>query len=84
MAKDNMHSKEQVGPRTELKTSIRKYGINENSSERERKNHNPSEGVIRELRKQWYQELFRTYCTRKLWSYEYPFVENIMQLTASQ
>ena len=51
--------------------------------EREIPKLNPAEGVIRELRKRWYQEVFRTYCPRKLWSYGYPFVENIMQLTAN-
>ena len=33
-----MHAKEQVGPRTELKANVRKYGINGHSSERERSN----------------------------------------------
>ena len=44
---DMMHSKEQVGPKTEFKASVRKYGINKHSSERERSKENPAEGVIR-------------------------------------
>ena len=54
IATDTMHVKEQVGTRTEFQASVRKYGINRHSSDRERSNHNPDEGVIRELRKQWY------------------------------
>ena len=55
---DTMHSKEQMGPRTEFQASGRKYVINGPSSKRERSNQNPDEGVIRELRKRWYQEVF--------------------------
>ena len=53
MDTDKMHAKEKVGPRTELQASIRKYGINRHSLEKERSNQIPDEGVIRELRKQW-------------------------------
>ena len=52
--------------------------------ERERSNQNPAEGVIRELRKRWYLELFITYCPRKLWRYGYPFVVNIILLTENR
>ena len=76
-------AKEQVGPRTGFQASVRKYGINGHSSEREISIQNPYEGVIRELRKRWYREVFRTYCPRKLWSYVYPLVAKIMPLTAS-
>ena len=31
----------------------------------------------------WYQEMFRTYCLRRLWSYGYPYIANIVKLTAS-
>ena len=47
MATDNMQAKEKVRPRTELQASIRKYGINRHSSEKERSNQNPDEGIIR-------------------------------------
>ena len=53
MATDKMHTKEPVGPRTEFQSSVRKYGINRHSLERERSNQNPSEGVIISLRKRW-------------------------------
>ena len=76
-------AKEQVGPKTEFQATVRKYGIKGHTTERERSNQNPVEGVIRELRKRWYREVFRTYCPRRLWSYGYPFVAKIMQLTAS-
>ena len=49
--------------------------------EKERSNQNPAEGMIRKLIKRRYQELFRTYCPRKIWSYVYTFVAKIMQLT---
>ena len=71
-------AKEQAGPKTEFQAKIRKYGIKGHTSERERSNQNPVEGVIRELRKRWYREMFRTYCPRRLWSYGYPFVAKIM------
>ena len=51
---------------------------------RERSNQNPDEFLIKELRKRWYQEVFKTYCPRKLWTYGYPFMANIMPFTASQ
>ena len=76
-------AQEQVGPKTEFQAKVRKYGIKGHTTEKERSNQNPVEGVIRELRKRWYREMFRTYCPRRLWSYGYPFVAKIMQLTAS-
>ena len=81
MATYTMHAKEQVGPRIELQASVRRYGINGHLLERKRSNQNPSEGVIRELRKRCYREVFITYYPRILWRYGYPFVENIMHLT---
>ena len=30
-----------------------------------------------------YREMFRTYCPRQLWSYGYPYIAKITQLTAS-
>ena len=69
MNTDMMHAKEQVGTRIEFQASVRKYGINGHSLERERSNQNPAEGVIRELIKRWYREVFRTYYPRKIWSY---------------
>ena len=36
-----------------------------------------------EMRKKWYQEMFRTYGLRQIWSYGYPYIANITPLTAS-
>ena len=41
MATDTMHSKEQVRPRTEFQSSVKKYGIDRHSLEREISNQNP-------------------------------------------
>ena len=76
-------AQEQVGPGTKLQANLRKYGIHGHTSERERSNQNPEEGVIRELRNKWYREMFRTYCPRRLCSYGYPYVSKIVQLTAT-
>ena len=47
-------AQEQVGPSTKFQANLRKYGIHGHTSERERSNQNPAEGVIRELRNKWY------------------------------
>ena len=62
---------------------MRKYGIKVHNTETKISNQNPAKGVIQELRKKWYCEMFHTYIPRRLWCYGYPFVENIMQITAS-
>ena len=67
-------TQEQFGTGTKFQFNLRRYGIHEHTSEMERSNQNPTERVIRELRKKWYQEMFRTYCPRRLWSYIYPYI----------
>ena len=42
-------AQEQVGPGTKFQANLRKYGIHGHTSERERSNQNPAEGVIWEL-----------------------------------
>ena len=74
---------EQVGPHTKFQHNMRKYDIDGHTAETKRSEQNPVEGVIRELRKKWYREMFRTFCPRGLWCYGYPYVAKIMQLTAS-
>jgi len=49
-----------------------------------RPNFNPSETVIRELRKKWYRAIFKTNCPRALWNYGLPHFAKIMQLTATR
>ncbi len=47
---------EQCGPHTEFQRKIRKHRIEHKRSEKERQNQNPAEGVIREVRRQWFLE----------------------------
>ena len=74
---------DQVGPHTKFQSNMRNYGIKGHTAETKRSKQNPAKGVILELRKKWYHEMFHTYSPRGLWCYEYPYVANIMQLTAS-
>ena len=74
---------EQVRPHTKLQANMRKYDIKGHTTDTKRSNQNPVEGVIRELRKKWYREMFHTYSPRGLWCYGYPYVAKIMHLTAS-
>jgi hypothetical protein len=74
---------EQVGKHTQFQAKLRKYNIKSKRSERERPNQNPAEGVIREIRKKWYRQIFRTNCPRRLWNYGIPYVCAIMRMTAS-
>ena len=64
-------SKEQNGKNTEFQRIIHKYDIPTKTSEKERSNQNPSEGVIRELRKEMVQDLIQIWMptkTMELWS----------------
>ena len=74
---------EQVRTGTKFQSNLKKYGIYGHKPERERSNQNLTEGVIWELIKKCYREMFRTYCPRRLWSNRYPYIAKIMQLTAT-
>jgi hypothetical protein len=74
---------EQVGRHSEFQAKLRKYEIKSKVSEPERPNQNPAEGVIREIRKKWYRQIFRTNCPRRLWNFGVPYVCAIMRMTAS-
>lgn len=76
-------SKEQIIRKTEFSNTLRKYDIFHKIIEPERHNQNLCEGVIRELRKKWYQTIFRSNCPRALWCYEIPHYAAIMSRTAS-
>ena len=76
-------SKEQGGRKSKFQATIKKYGILQKVTEPGRSNQNPAEGVIRELRKNWYRTIFKTNCPRRLWNYGIPHVAKTMQLTAS-
>ena len=74
---------EQIGRNTEFQAKLRKYDITPKIAEPERHNQNPAEGVIREIRKRWYRQIFKTNCPRRIWNYGVPYVCAIMRMTAS-
>jgi hypothetical protein len=74
---------EQVGKHSKFQEKVKRYNIQHKTSETKRPNQNPAEGVIREIRKKWYRQIFRTNCPRRLWSYGIPYVCAIMRMTAS-
>jgi hypothetical protein len=74
---------EQVGRNSKFQAKLRKHGIKHKTSETERSNQNPAEGTIREVRKRWYRQMFRTNCPRRLWNYGLPHICALMRLTAS-
>ena len=63
-------SREQMGRSTMFQKALRKNNIISEQTQSHRPNQNPSETVIRELRKRWYRAMFRTNCPRstvELW-----------------
>ena len=49
---------EQVRPHTKFQSNMRKYDIKGHTTETKRFNQNPVKGLIRELRKKCYREMF--------------------------
>ena len=76
-------AKEQVGKNAEFQAKLKKCNIKSKVSDPERSNQNPAKGVIREIRKKWYRQIFRTNCPRRIWNYGIPCVCAIMRMTAS-
>ena len=76
-------SREQMGQYTQFQKILRKHNIISVSTQPHRPNQNPSETVIRELRKRWYRAIFRTNCPRALWNYGLPHFARLMSLTAT-
>ena len=62
---------------------IRKCDIDYHISEPDRTNQNPAEGVIRELRRNWFQMMVQKRVPRRLWDYGYHRACKVMQHTAS-
>ena len=65
----------------EFVKQVRKYYINHHVVEPERKNQNPGEGVIRELRRKWFRTMVLKRVPRSFWNYGIQWVEEIMSLT---
>ena len=59
------------------------HDIPTRTSEKERSNQSPSEGVIRELRKKLYRTMFKSGCPQRLWNYGLPHTSKVIQHTAS-
>ena len=62
---------------------ICKYDSDYHISEPDRPNQKPAEGVIRELRRKWFQMMIQKRVPRRLWDYGYRHVCKVMQHTAS-
>ena len=76
-------SREQMGQYTQFQKLLRQHNVISVSTQLHRPNQNPSETVIRELRKRWYCAIFRTNCPRALWNYGLPHFARLMSLTAT-
>ena len=55
-------SREQTSKGSKFQATLRKNNVTPLVTQPHRPNHNPSETVIRELRKKWYQAIFHTNC----------------------
>ena len=76
-------SKEQNCKGTAFMHQIRQHDIDYHTSEPHLHNHNPVEGVIRELRRKWYRIMIRQRVPTELWDYGLRWVSEISSLTHS-
>jgi hypothetical protein len=76
-------SKEQTGKKTKFMQQVRKNNIDLHVIEPERRNQNPCEGVIREVRRKWFRTMVRSRVPRKFWDYSMRWVCEVMQSLAS-
>jgi hypothetical protein len=76
-------SKEQCGRKTEFMKNIRKYSVDYKITEPDRPNHNFAEGVIREIRKKWFQIMVKNMVPRRLWDYGLRWVCEIQNRTSN-
>ena len=77
-------SKEQNMPGTVFMKCCRKNDIKVTTTEPERPNQNPAEGVIREVRRRWFRTMIRKRVPRKLWDYGVRWTTQVMQRTSTQ
>ena len=76
-------SKEQTLSGTDFMKKTRKYDIDYHILEPDCANQNPTEGVIRELRRKWLRIMVQKRVPRRLWDYGYRHACKVMQHTAS-
>ena len=62
-------SKEKNSPGTEFMKCYRRNYISLKNAEPEIPNKNPVEGVVREVRRKWFQTMIRKRVPRNLWDY---------------
>ena len=72
---------EQVQPGTEFRKICNREGISFHQTEPGRKEQNPAERAIRELRKKWYRVMQAKRVPRRLWDYGMKWCCEIMQRT---
>ena len=80
---EHIYSVYQTAKGSSFQAILRKNHVPSVITQPHRPNQNPAETVIRELRKRWYQAIFRTNCPRAVWNYGLPHFAKLMQLTAS-
>ena len=65
-------SKEQALPETEFQSVLRENDITSKHVQVHRSNENPCETVIRDLKKKWCRNMFRSNCPKVLQPYDIP------------
>ena len=74
---------EQVGKRTEFQSTVQRHAIDLHVTEPHRHNQSKVEGVIQEIRKQWFCIMLKKKVPRRLWDYGIKWVCEVIQRTAS-
>ena len=76
-------SAKQMGKSAAFQQTLQKNNITSIHTQSHRPKHNPSKGVVRELRKKWCGAIFQTNCSCALWNCGLPHFAKLMQLTAA-
>ena len=76
-------SKEQTKPQTTFMEQVRRHHIDIHTTEPNRYNQSKVEGVICELRKNWFHTMHRKWVPRRLWDYSLKWVSEVRVRTSS-
>ena len=76
-------SKEQTKQGTTFMEQVRKHHIDVHTTEPNRHNQSKVEGVIRELRKNWFRTMHHKHVPRRLWDYGLKWVSEVRVRTSS-
>ena len=74
---------EQVGKRTEFQSTVCKHAIDLHVTKPHCHNQSKVEGMVREIRKHWFQVMLKKKVPKRLWDYGIKWVCEVMQCTAS-